>query len=433
MGLLGAANLRLGLRAIFDAAVTAAHPEIVLPSHLPAPPPRGRVIVLAGGKAGASMAVAAERHYRDTLGLGADRLTGIAITRPGYAKATAIIPVIEAGHPVPDSAGLEATARLLALADGAMAEDLVLVLLSGGASAAWVAPAGRLTLTEYQTVTRALLRSGATIGEVNTVRKRLSRVQGGRLAQRVAPASLVTLAISDVPSDDPSTIGSGPTVPDPTTHEQALSVLGRRGIALPPNARDLFADSANETPKPGDPVFETTAFRIIARPSDMVAAAASAALRFGYEPLVLGADIEGEARAVAEQHAALTRDLLIAGRRVAVISGGELTVTVRGSGKGGPNQEYALALAMALEGARGFAALAADTDGTDGGEGHPNDPAGAFVDERTMPRASHRGLDAAAFLAQNNSTAFFADLGDLLVTGPTLTNVNDLRIILVRP
>lgn len=179
MGLLGAANLRLGLRAIFDAAVTAAHPEIVLPSHLPAPPARGRVIVLAGGKAGASMAVAAERHYLDTLGLAVDRLVGIAITRPGYAKATAIIPVIEAGHPVPDAAGLEATARLLALADGATAEDLVLVLLSGGASAAWVAPAGRLTLSEYRAVTRALLRSGATIGEVNTVRKRLSRVQGG--------------------------------------------------------------------------------------------------------------------------------------------------------------------------------------------------------------------------------------------------------------
>ena len=420
------------LRAIFDAAVAAAHPGGRLAAHLPAPP-KGRIVLLGAGKAAGSMIAAAEAHYLDTTGLPADSLTGLGVARQGYGCATRVVPVIEAGHPVPDQAGVDATARILDFAREAGPDDLVLALLSGGGSANWIAPAGALTLAEKQTITRALLRSGAVIGEINCVRKHLSRIKGGRLAALARPARLATLAISDVPRDEPSAIASGPTVPDPTSLADAKAIVARYGIDLPANAKALLDDPAMETPKPGDPLFAGTTFTIVARPADALAAAAEAAKAAGYEPVSLGADVEGEARDVAASHAALARKLLSEGRRAAILSGGELTVTIRGKGRGGPSQEYALALALALEGERGIAAVAGDTDGTDGGGGAASDPAGAFVDETTLARARDAGLDAASCLSDNDSTGFFDGIGDLLRPGPTLTNVNDLRAILIDP
>lgn len=422
---------RAVLRCLYDAAVDAAHPSHCLEPHLPAPPEGGRVILLGGGKAAASMTAVAERFYRKRHGLGADRLTGLAVTRIGYGEPTGSVPLVEAGHPVPDQAGVDATSRILDLAASAGEKDLVLVLLSGGGSANWIAPAGGLSLAEKQGITRALLRSGANIAEINTLRKRLSRIKGGRLARLAAPARLLTLAISDVPFDEPSTIASGPTVPDPTTSADARDVVRRYGVALPPAARTLLDDPANETPKPGDPAFARAEFRIIATPAQSVTAAAEAARAAGYEPVVLGSDLEGEAREVAAEQAKMALDLAKAGRRAAILSGGELTVTIRGKGRGGPNQEFALALAIALDGAKGIAGIAGDTDGTDGGGGSPDDPAGAIIDETTLSRARALGLDPAAFLADNDSTGFFEAVGDLLVPGPTRTNVNDLRAILI--
>jgi hydroxypyruvate reductase len=419
---------RATLLRMYEAAVARAHPRQCLTPHLPPPPSSGRLIVLAAGKAAGSMAVVADRFYGPHV---KDRLFGLAVTRHGYGEAAGLIPVVEAGHPVPDQAGVDATGRALALAESAAADDLVLVLLSGGGSANWIAPAGRLTLAEKQGVTRALLRSGANIGEINAVRKHLSRIKGGRLARIAAPARVLTLAISDVPHDDPAVIASGPTVPDPSTLEEARAVIARRSIPLPDAARALFGDPGSETPKPGDPLFERTEFRIIARPADAIAAAAKLAEQDGYEAVVLGADLEGEAREVAEAHARLALDMAGAGKRAAIVSGGELTVTIRGNGRGGPNQEYALALAVALQGREDIAALAADTDGTDGGGGAASDPAGALVDETTLARAGRLGVDAAAHLRDNDSTNFFARLGDLVTPGPTRTNVNDCRIILI--
>jgi hydroxypyruvate reductase len=332
---------------------------------------------------------------------------------------------------VPDAAGLAATSETLALADGAGPEDLVLVLMSGGASANWIAPAPGLSLTDKQAVTRALLASGATILEINTVRKHLSRIKGGRLAQRAYPARLVAVGISDVPGDDPAVIGSGPTVPDRTTLADARAIVARHRLELPQVVTRALADPANETPKPGDPVFAATSFALAMRPADVFRTVENAVRAAGYDCIVLGTAIEGEARDVAAAQARLARDLRAQGRRAVILSGGELTVTLRGKGRGGPNQEYALALAIALAGAKGVAALAADTDGTDGGGGEPQDPAGAFVDATTLLRADRLGLDPAVFLNDNNSTQFFDKLGDLLTPGPTLTNVNDFRAILV--
>jgi glycerate 2-kinase len=419
------------LRDLFDAAVHAAQPAGCLPDHLPPPPPGGRIVLLAGGKAAGSMTAFAEAWYADRHGLGPDRLAGLAVTRLGYGAPTRWIEVVEAGHPVPDAAGVAATRRTLEIAAAAGQDDLVLVLLSGGGSANWIAPAGGLTLADKQAVTRAMLRSGASIGEINTVRKRLSLIKGGRLARIAAPARMLTLAISDVPRDDPSTIASGPTVPDPTTSADARAIVARYGLPLPDAARALLEDPANETPKAGDPAFTRTEFRIVATPRASVDAAAAAARAAGYEPVVLGADLEGEARDVAAEQAGLALQFKAQGRKVAILSGGELTVTLRGHGRGGPNQEFALALAVALDGERGISAVAGDTDGTDGGGGSPEDPAGAFVDPTTLARARSMGLDPAASLANNDSTGFFAGIGDLLVPGPTRTNVNDLRAILV--
>ncbi len=417
------------LESLFRAAVAAAHPANCLPQNLPEPPPRGRLIILAAGKAAGAMTEVAERHYIPLLPV--EKLAGLAVTRHGYGRPTRRIPVIEAGHPVPDKAGISATKRALALADAVEGEDLVLVLLSGGASANWIAPALGLTLEEKQVVTRALLESGAAIGEINTVRKHLSRIKGGRLAKRAFPASLLTLAISDVPGDDPAVIGSGPTVPDPTTLADARDIVSRYRLALPAAATRVLNDPANETPKPGDDVFAATDYRIVARPTEALRAAAERAAAAGYECITLDGRLQGEAREIAAEHAGFVRELSNQGRRAAVLSGGELTVTLRGNGQGGPNQEYALALAIHLDGVPGIAALAADTDGTDGGGGRPDDPAGAFVDQTTLQRARSAGLDPAAFLADNNSTGFFKGIGGLFRPGPTFTNVTDFRAIVV--
>ncbi len=420
------------LRAMFDAAVTAAHPSHCLPPHLPAPPANGRIILLAAGKAAGSMTRVAESFYRERYGLGPDRLTGLAVTRIGYGEPTAFMRVVEAGHPVPDEAGLAATRETLALAASAGEDDLVLVLLSGGGSANWIAPAGGLTLADKQAVTRALLRCGADIGEINTVRRRLSDIKGGRLAKLAAPARVLTLAISDVPGDEPGVIASGPTVPDPTTREDALAVIRKYALDIPEPVRRRLDDPASETPKPGDPAFARAEFVMVAKPADGVRAASALAAKAGYEVIDLGADVEGEARDVAAAHARIALDAAASGKRIAVISGGELTVTVRGNGRGGPNQEYALGLAAALEGAAGLSAVSGDTDGTDGGAGKADDPAGAYVDSGTLARAAIRGLDPAEHLSNNDATSFFEAIGDLLTPGPTGTNINDLRAILVR-
>jgi len=417
------------LESLYHVAVGAAHPSRCLPPSLPEPPLRGRLIILAAGKGGGSLTEVAERHYLAQIS--SSRLDGIAVTRHGYGRPTKLIPVVEAGHPVPDAAGLAGAERMMKLADAAGEQDLVLVLLSGGASANLIAPAAGISLEEKQATTRALLRSGANIGEINCVRKHLSRIKGGRLAQRAHPAKLVTLAISDVPGDDPAVIGSGPTVPDPTTLADARAIVAKYRLELPAAVTRALDDPANESPKPGDQVFAGTTYKIVARPADALAAAQARARQAGYDTMVLGDRLQGEAREVAAEHARLARDVAAQHRRVAILSGGELTVTLRGNGRGGPNQEYALALAIALDGARGIAAMAADTDGTDGGRGQPDDPAGAFIDDSTLARARAIGLDPAAFLADNDSTGFFNGIGDLFTPGPTFTNVTDFRTIVV--
>jgi hydroxypyruvate reductase len=422
------------LRKIFDAAVAAAHPASCLPPALPAAPAGGRIIVLAAGKAAGAMAEVAEEHYFGR-GFPPGRLEGIAVTRHGYGRPTRRIEMVEAGHPVPDAAGLDATERVLALAQSANEADLVLVLLSGGASANWIAPAAGVSLDDKRALTRALLASGADIREINTVRKHLSRIKGGRLAALAARARMLTLAISDVPGDDPAVIGSGPTVPDPSTLADAEAILRQRKAAIPRSIVRVLRDPANETPKPGTAVFARGEYRIIARAADALAAAARTARDEGLTPAILSDRVEGEAREVARDHARSAKAVKVKGKRTLLLSGGELTVTMQGKGqgkgRGGPNQEYALALALALNGAAHIAALAGDTDGTDGGVGRPDDPAGALIDGTTLARARALGLDAARFLAEHDSSGFFERLGDLLASGPTCTNVNDLRAILV--
>ncbi|SDN93414.1 glycerate kinase [Afipia sp. GAS231] len=419
------------LRAIFDAAVAAAHPDVVLSAHL-RPVPKGRVICLAAGKGAAAMAAAAERHYLDKLKLDPARLIGIATTRHSHGVPTRRIRVVEAGHPVPDEAGLRAADDTLRLAAEATADDLLLVLLSGGGSANWIAPVEGVSFAQKQQVNRALLRSGAPIGEMNVVRKHLSRVKGGRLARAgQRAAEIVTLAISDVPHDDPSAIASGPTVPDPTTLADARALVARYNLAIDDAVRHALNDPNNESCKPGDPAFARAQFELIARPKASLDAAVKIAGDAGYAIIELGADLEGEAREVAAEHARLALKARSEGRRTAILSGGELTVTVRGNGRGGPNQEYALALADLLKDTTDMAALAADTDGADGGAGSATDPAGAVIDHKTFAKMKSLGLDPKAYLANNDASAFFEATGDLLLTGPTLTNVNDVRVILV--
>jgi glycerate 2-kinase len=418
------------LRTIFDAAVAAAHPDVVLAQHL-GPLPKGRVICLAAGKGAAAMAASAETHYLDTLKLDPARLVGIATTRHGHGVPTRRIRVVEAGHPMPDAAGLKGAEDTLRLAATAEADDLLLVLLSGGGSANWIAPAEGITFEQKQKLTRALLRSGAPIGEVNTVRKHLSRIKGGRLARAGQRAKIVTLAISDVPHDDPSAIASGPTVPDPTTLADARALVAKYKLDIDDAIRRALDNPANESCKPGDAAFARARFALIARPRQSLDAAIKLAKDAGYETIDLGADLEGEAREVAADHARMALAARAQGKRVAILSGGELTVTVRGNGRGGPNQEYALALADLLKDTPDVAALAGDTDGADGGAGSASDPAGALIDAATFAKMKAGKLDAQAYLANNDATTFFTATGDLLQTGPTLTNVNDIRVVLV--
>jgi glycerate 2-kinase len=419
------------LRAIFDAAVAAAHPDVVLAARL-RPVPKGKVICLAAGKGAAAMAAAAERHYLDQVGLEPARLSGLATTRHGHGVPTRRIKVVEAGHPVPDQAGLKAADETLRLAQEAGPDDLLLVLLSGGGSANWIAPANGVSFAEKQQVTRALLRSGAPIGEINTVRKHLSRIKGGRLARAgQRAAEIVTLAISDVPHDEPSAIASGPTVPDPTTLADARAIVAKYKLGIDDAVRRALDDPANESCKPGDGAFARARFELIARPKQSLDAAVKLAKDAGYEVIDLGADLEGEAREVAAEHAKLALQARAAGKRVAILSGGELTVTVRGNGRGGPNQEYALALAGLLKDTPDIAALAGDTDGADCGTGNATDPAGALIDAATFAKMKAQRLEPQAYLDNNDASAFFEATGDLLLPGPTLTNVNDIRVILV--
>jgi glycerate 2-kinase len=409
--------------------VGAADPARLLPSRIPAPPP-GRTVVLAVGKAAASMAKAVEDHWPGDL-------SGLAITRYGHGLPCRRIEIVEAGHPLPDSAGSAAAERVLALVQGLTPEDLVLVLLSGGGSSLLTLPAPGLSLTDLREVNRQLLRSGAAIGEINCVRKHLSAITGGRLAVAAWPAEVLTFAISDVPGDDPAVIASGPTVGDPTTFAQALEIARRYALALPPAVCLHLEEGREETPKPDDAHLAHSRFQLLATPASALEAAADAAREAGIEPVVLGPDIQGEARVVAGEHAEQVRHL--AAERptpLLILSGGETTVTVRGTGRGGRNAEYLLALGLALEtagpdpaprAARPIFALAADTDGIDGTE----DNAGAVLRPDSLTRARAAGVDPEAFLAANDSYGFFAALGDLLVTGPTRTNVNDFRAILV--
>ncbi|MDX2259633.1 MAG: DUF4147 domain-containing protein [Hyphomicrobiaceae bacterium] len=424
-------DVRSVLMRLYEAAVAAAHPAHCVPPHLPAVPEGGRIIVIGAGKAAAAMAQATERHYMQKGQ--ADRIAGFVTTRHGYGLPTEVIEVIEAGHPVPDAHSVSSAQRAIEAAKSAGPNDLVLCLMSGGASALWSAPVDGVTFEMKQALTKQLLRSGAPIGEMNCVRKHLSRIKGGRLAAAAYPARLVTLAISDVPHDDPDAIGSGPTVGDKTNLAQARDVIARWGITPAPEIAAALDDARNETPKPGDAALANSSYTMVAAPRQSMEAAARIAREMGYRVDLLGDSLEGEARDVARFHAAMALDHKTRGEKVAMMSGGEFTVTVRGTGAGGPNQEYAMGLALALDGAAGIAGLAGDTDGIDGGGGNADDPAGAFVLADTLARARAAGLDAAAMLANNDSTGFFRAVDGLIKCGPTQTNVNDFRVVLVDP
>lgn len=422
-------NPQAWLRRLFSIAVDAVRPAACLPPALAALPLRsGRILVLGAGKAAAEMARVAEDCY------GVERLDGLVITRYGHGAPTRRIEVVEAAHPLPDAAGVAAAGRILRMAQAAGEGGLVLCLLSGGGSALLALPAAGVSLADKQAITRALLASGAPIEEFNCVRKHLSAIKGGRLAAAVWPARLITLAISDVAGDDPSVIASGPTAADPSTRQQALEILRRRAIDPPAPVRRHLAGPESETPKPGDARFARAEYHIIARASDALNAAADAARDAGVIPLIIGADITGEAHEIARIHAELAPRHAAGARPVLLLSGGELTVTHRGkSGAGGRNQEYALALAIRLDGAHGVHALACDTDGIDGQPGDGPAAAGAVIGPDTLPQARAAGLDPQAFLDEHNSYAFFRAIGGLLVTGPSRTNVNDFRAILIAP
>lgn len=413
------------LRAMFNAAVEAASPWARLADVLPTPP-AGRCVVVGAGKAAGAMAEALEQHWSEPL-------EGVVVTRYGHGRPTRWIEVVEAGHPNPDAAGEQAAARILALAESLGPDDLLLCLISGGGSALLGLPAEGLTLADKKAVTGDLLRCGATISEINCVRKHLSAIKGGRLAAAAYPAETLAILVSDVPGDDPAVIASGPTVADPSSRLDALAVLDRYGLTVPQAVRDHLARPDSETPKPGDARLAKSRVEMLVTPQDALDAAAEVARRHGITPLILGNAIEGEARDVALVHAGMARQCAAHGQPAAppcvLISGGETTVTLRGGGRGGRNAEFLLALAVALDGLSRCWAIACDTDGIDGVE----DNAGAIIDPETVIRARARGLEARAFLADNDSYGFFAGLGDLIVTGPTRTNVNDFRAVLILP
>ena len=427
------------LRALFDAAVAQAVPGAETAAFLPVPP-KGRTLVLGAGKAGGSMAAAVDSQWPKNA-----PMSGLVVTRYDYVppaykalleRGAGRIEVVEAAHPVPDEAGRRAAQRIAALSQGLTKDDLVLCLMSGGASSLLAMPAAvgnfRLTLEEKQAINKALLKSGAAIDEMNCVRKHLSAIKGGRLAAMCAPAQVVTLLISDVPGDAPEVIGSGPTVPDSTTCADALRILGRYGIAIPAAARAGLESGAFETPKPGDAVFAGHQVHMIATPRQSLEAAAALARQTGIGVHVLSDEIEGESREVGKVHAALARFVARHGAPFAkpcvILSGGETTVTVKSKGgRGGRATEFLLGCAIALQGEPGVHVLAADTDGIDGVE----DNAGAIVTPSTLARAQAAGLKAQEFLDRNDAYNFFKPLGDLVATGPTFTNVNDFRAVLV--
>ena len=422
------------LRSLYDAAVARALPARNTAPFLPAPPEpaKGRTLVLGAGKAGGAMAAAV-----DALWPANAALRGLVVTRyqhvpPQYRHAPGRIEVVEAAHPVPDEAGRRAARRILDLTQGLSSHDLVLCLISGGASALLALPAEGVGFEEKQAINRALLKSGAAIDEMNCVRKHLSAIKGGRLAARCAPARVVTLLISDVPGDSPEVIGSGPTVPDSSTCADALRILARYGIAIPDAARAGLDSGAFESPKPGDPRFARNSVHMIATPRQSLEAAAALARAAGLAAHVLSDEIEGESREVGKVHAALARSVAQHGTPFAkpcvILSGGETTVTVRDkTGRGGRAGEFLLGCALALQGEPGVHVLAADTDGIDGIE----DNAGASVTPDTLARAAALGLKAGEFLDRNDAYTFFNRLGDLVISGPTFTNVNDFRALLV--
>ena len=411
------------LRRMFDAAIASAQPSSCVPAYLP-PAPKGRLIVIGAGKASAAMARAVEDHWRGPL-------SGLVVTRYGYGAPCERIEIIEAAHPVPDEAGLVAAERMLQLVRGLDEEDLVLCLISGGGSALLPLPAAGLNLEHKQTVGRALLQSGATISEFNCVRRHLSAIKGGRLGAACHPARVLTLMISDVPGDRPIDIASGPTVGDPTTCADALRILQRYAIDVPAAVREVLESGRGESVKPGDPRLSKAEWRIIATPQLALEAAAVIARDAGYAAHILSDAIEGEAREVGRVLAAIA--LQVAGRGqpfaapCVLLSGGETTVTVRGHGRGGRNVEFLLSLAIALGGHARIHALAGDTDGVDGLE----EIAGAMVSPDTLERAWAKGLRPGEALANNDGHGFFGAIGDALITGPTRTNVNDFRVILV--
>ena len=407
------------LRKMFDAAVEAAQPRLTLSAHLPKAP-KGRTIVIGAGKASAAMAQAFEKAWKKPV-------EGLVVTRYGYGVPTKHIEIVEAAHPVPDAAGREAAARILKMMQGLSKDDLVIALISGGGSSLLALPAGGITLEDKRAVNSALLKSGAPINEMNVVRKHLSAIKGGRLAQAAFPARVETLIISDVPGDDVSAVASGPTVPDPSTFAEARAIIAKYGIEVPGSVTRHLAEARQETPKK----LSNARATLIASPQKSLLAAARVARDAGYRPLILGDSIEGEARDVGFVHAGIALQASRFGQPVklpcAIISGGETTVTVRGHGEGGRNVEFLLALALKLNGAEGIHALAADTDGVDGGA----EVAGAFISPSTLARARKLGVDPWAELSSNNGHGFFEKLGDQLISGPTLTNVNDLRVILI--
>ncbi|THF63321.1 glycerate kinase type-2 family protein [Pseudothauera rhizosphaerae] len=413
------------LRRLFDAAIAAAQPMARLPAVLAGiAPTRGRTVAVGCGKASAAMAQALEAHWPGEL-------SGLVVTRYGHGVPCRRVEIVEAGHPLPDAAGEAAARRMLDRVRGLTADDRVICLVSGGGSALLPLPAPGLTLADKQALGRALLQCGAAIAEINCVRRHLSAIKGGRLAAACHPAPVVNLLISDVPGDDPIDIASGPTVADPTTCADALAVLRRYRIEPPPAVRALLESGAGETVKPGDPCLPAITTRFVATPQMALEAAAEVARAAGVTPLILGDAIEGEAREVARAIAAIARQVRRHGQPAnppaVLLSGGETTVTVRGQGRGGRNVEFLLALALALDGQADTWALAGDTDGVDGQE----ETAGALITPDTLARARAVGLAPRAALADNDGHGFFAALGDGVVTGPTLTNVNDFRAILV--
>jgi glycerate-2-kinase len=421
------AAARTALEMIFKAAVASADPRIVLARHLPEPPAGGRVVVVGAGKSAAVMAAAVEDAWPEV------KLSGLVVTRYGHGHPTRRIEVLEASHPVPDAAGAAAAERILAAVDGLTPRDLVLFLVSGGGSALTTLPAPGMTLDDLMAVNRALLASGATINEMNCIRRHLSAFSGGRLALAAAPARVVTLAISDVPGDDPAAIASGPTMPDPTSFAEARALVAHYRMDLPSAVTAHLEQAADETPKPGDPRLGAVDYRFIATPRMALEAAAQAARGFGLTPLILGDALEGEARELGKTLAGIALSASAHGHPLPgpciLLSGGETTVTIgaEGGGRGGRNSESLLGCAVALAGAPGIWALMGDTDGIDGSE----DNAGALITPDTLARARAAGMDPRAVLGRHDSYSLFAKLGDLLVTGPTLTNVNDLRAVLV--